>query len=166
MQRLCVGSILRSGILVRSSLRKFSCQSLFDGCRTDFIPLNSYQPKSAKNERSLLSASLVKKLTALQRRGVASNELCSTPNSKGLVLGVYANEEDKLDIGILTENGAKYNEVTSCVLRMNEPVLIILIGFSLPPMVDFLNFYELLVLCRSEASVVCFTRWNPISQLS
>lgn len=44
---------------------------------------------------------------------VTGTEKCSTPHSRGLVLGVYANEEDKLDLGCLTENGLKYNEVSS-----------------------------------------------------
>lgn len=43
---------------------------------------------------------------------VTGTEKCSTPHSRGLVLGVYANEEDKLDLGCLTENGLKYNEVS------------------------------------------------------
>ena len=54
-------------------------------------------------------------LLSLQKRSfvqiVTGTEKCSTPHSRGLVLGVYANEEDKLDIGCLTEVATKYNEV-------------------------------------------------------
>lgn len=64
---------------------------------------------------TLPSASALRGSFFQQRRFVGNTELCSTPNSRGLVLGVYANEEDKLDIGILTENAAKYNEVSNNV---------------------------------------------------
>lgn len=108
--------MLKTGISIRSlsSIRKFSLQSLFNGylrqdtSKSNILPCNS----------RLLSASLVRKLTALQRRDVSNHDLCSTPHSRGLVLGVYANEEDKMDIGILTDNAAKYNEVRN---RKNDP---------------------------------------------
>lgn len=111
MQRLCISSLLRSGYSVRTTFRKFSYQSLFGGCRNGSFQLNATDNKNTTYQKGLLSASLVGKFTVLQKRGVGSNELCSTPNSRGLVLGVYANEDDKLDIGILTDNAAKYNEV-------------------------------------------------------
>lgn len=44
-------------------------------------------------------------------RGVASTELCSERKSRGLVLGVYSNEDDPTDVVMLTENAAKYNLV-------------------------------------------------------
>ncbi|XP_035899778.1 cytosol aminopeptidase-like [Anopheles stephensi] len=37
-------------------------------------------------------------------------EQCSNPASRGLVLGVYADENDRLDIGVLTPTAAKFNE--------------------------------------------------------
>lgn len=50
-----------------------------------------------------------------QRRYIQSivkgNEKCSTPSSRGLVLGVYANPQDYQDIGCLTPNGSKYSQV-------------------------------------------------------
>lgn len=44
-------------------------------------------------------------------RGLASTELCSERKSRGLVLGVYSNEDDPTDVVMLTENAAKYNLV-------------------------------------------------------
>ncbi|ETN62356.1 hypothetical protein AND_005947 [Anopheles darlingi] len=44
------------------------------------------------------------------QHGVKITEQCSNPASRGLVLGVYADENDRLDIGVLTPTAAKYNE--------------------------------------------------------
>lgn len=41
---------------------------------------------------------------------VTGNESCSEPQSRGLVLGVYSNEDDKLDQGALTPAAWKYNK--------------------------------------------------------
>lgn len=43
--------------------------------------------------------------------GVIGTEKCSHPPSRGLVLGVYADEHDREDNGLLTPAAAKYNEV-------------------------------------------------------
>lgn len=48
----------------------------------------------------------------MQHKGKVA-EQCSNPASRGLVLGVYADENDRLDIGVLTPTAAKYNEVSS-----------------------------------------------------
>lgn len=42
---------------------------------------------------------------------VTGTENCSSPHSRGLVLGVYANEADEMDAGILTPVATLYNEV-------------------------------------------------------
>uniref|UniRef100_A0A182JK17 Cytosol aminopeptidase n=1 Tax=Anopheles atroparvus TaxID=41427 RepID=A0A182JK17_ANOAO len=44
------------------------------------------------------------------QHNVRITEQCSNPASRGLVLGVYADENDRLDIGVLTPTAAKYNE--------------------------------------------------------
>lgn len=120
MHRLCVRSALgtlskslEDGLWHRSSWRKFSYQSLIPFSRrvADVQHGDGYRASLVATHKTLLSSNLVSKIGAMQKRGVGNTELCSTPNSRGLVLGVYSNEEDKLDIGILTENGAKYNEV-------------------------------------------------------
>lgn len=52
--------------------------------------------------------------SVMQRRFaqvVTGGEKCSTPSSRGLVLGIYSKEDDRQDIGCLTENGKRYNEV-------------------------------------------------------
>lgn len=45
---------------------------------------------------------------------VTGTEDCSTPHSRGLVLGVYTDENDKLDSGMLTPVAASYDEVGLC----------------------------------------------------
>lgn len=42
---------------------------------------------------------------------IENTEGCSTPHSRGLVLGVYSNETDKFDDGILTQTASQYDEV-------------------------------------------------------
>lgn len=42
---------------------------------------------------------------------VMGTEDCSTPLSRGLVLGVYADDSNPKDSGLLTPAAAKYNEV-------------------------------------------------------
>lgn len=44
---------------------------------------------------------------------VTGTEKCSEPYSRGLVVGVYSDENDRTDTGRLTPMGAKYNEVIS-----------------------------------------------------
>lgn len=46
---------------------------------------------------------------------VAGTDECSTPHSRGLVLGVYSNENDKSDSGMLTPVASLYNEVSTTV---------------------------------------------------
>uniref|UniRef100_A0A023ETS5 Cytosol aminopeptidase n=1 Tax=Aedes albopictus TaxID=7160 RepID=A0A023ETS5_AEDAL len=41
---------------------------------------------------------------------VGSTEKCSRPPSRGLVLGIYADEHDREDNGLLTPSAARYNE--------------------------------------------------------
>ncbi|XP_053691855.1 cytosol aminopeptidase-like [Sabethes cyaneus] len=41
---------------------------------------------------------------------VTGQESCTNPPSRGLVLGVYSDENDRNDIGLLTPTAAKYNE--------------------------------------------------------
>lgn len=58
---------------------------------------------------------------------VTGTEKCSTPHSRGLVLGVYSNESDKLDIGCLTSSAWQYNvEATNGrlmeLLRISGPM--------------------------------------------
>lgn len=51
---------------------------------------------------------------------IVGNEKCSEPYSRGLVLGVYADEGDKLDAGILTPMAWRYNKVyLSIMTSMN-----------------------------------------------
>lgn len=161
MQRLYVSLMLRSGVSVRPSFRKFSCQFLISGYRNGSLPLMTSLHKCKQDQRTLLSANLVDRVSALQKRGVGSSELCSTPNSRGLVLGVYANEDDKLDIGILTDNAAKYNEVRNnkFIRSANKHLNI----SREPQTADSLSSYVLLVQCRSAVNAGCFTRWNPTS---
>ncbi|KAI9577092.1 hypothetical protein GQX74_011172 [Glossina fuscipes] len=54
-------------------------------------------------------------------------EICADPPSRGLVLGVYADEDDKKDTGILTPAGWKYNIQRTGgrmieILRMSGPM--------------------------------------------
>ncbi|EDW40740.1 GM25075 [Drosophila sechellia] len=54
-------------------------------------------------------------------------EICADPPSRGLVVGVYADEEDKNDAGILTPTGWRYNVQKTHgrlleVLRMSGPM--------------------------------------------
>lgn len=65
----------------------------------------------------------IKKLNVIRSYGsqvVTGTDKCSTPHSRGLVLGVYSNEEDKLDLGCLTDNGLKYNEVRQFKIVLNK----------------------------------------------
>lgn len=48
---------------------------------------------------------------------VTGTEDCSTPHSRGLVLGVYSDENDKSDSGMLTPVASSYDEVN---LRVND----------------------------------------------
>lgn len=48
---------------------------------------------------------------SLHGQTVVGAEKCSRPPSRGLVLGVYADEHDREDNGLLTPTAAKYNEV-------------------------------------------------------
>lgn len=43
---------------------------------------------------------------------VTGTEDCSTPHSRGLVLGVYTDEKDKADSGRLTAVANAYDEVS------------------------------------------------------
>lgn len=67
-------------------------------------------------------------LNSIQKRFsslVTGTEKCSTPDSRGLVLGVYANEDDKLDLGLLTPNAQKYNEVYKQNFGHYSPVFLV-----------------------------------------
>lgn len=57
---------------------------------------------------------------------VTGTEKCSTPVSRGLVLGVYAKEGDKLDIGQLTDTAQKYNMVNFALSSIISAKLICL----------------------------------------
>lgn len=56
--------------------------------------------------------------TSTVKRGyaqiVTGTEDCSTPHSRGLVLGVYSDELDKSDSGTLTPVATLYDEVINC----------------------------------------------------
>lgn len=104
---------------------------------------------------------------------VTGTEKCSTPHSRGLVLGVYANEEDKLDLGCLTENGLKYNEVIFELVYRIKPLkeygfffcfFFQCVSSSYRPMVVYWNCYESLVQCQNVVNVVCSIIWNRISR--
>ncbi|XP_062551732.1 cytosol aminopeptidase-like [Armigeres subalbatus] len=58
--------------------------------------------------QSQLLASFLKR--NVHGQTVVGTEKCSRPPSKGLVLGVYADEHDREDNGLLTPTAAKYNE--------------------------------------------------------
>lgn len=45
------------------------------------------------------------------RTVLTGTEECSQPVSRGLVLGVYADENNPEDEGLLTPSGKRYNEV-------------------------------------------------------
>lgn len=51
---------------------------------------------------------------------VTGTEDCSTPHSRGLVLGVYSDENDKSDSGMLTPVAASYDEVSVSGKTMRE----------------------------------------------
>lgn len=51
---------------------------------------------------------------------MSSLEMCSDRKSRGLVLGVYSNEDDPTDVVMLTENAAKYNAVTAIFKLSNK----------------------------------------------
>lgn len=63
--------------------------------------------------RSLLKPVATKPFGGLLHRNYAQAVLdkCASPPSKGLILGIYADEEDAFDTGTLTPAGARYNEV-------------------------------------------------------
>ncbi|XP_058465829.1 cytosol aminopeptidase-like [Malaya genurostris] len=65
--------------------------------------------KSAKKYILARSKALVSQRSSHQA-SVIGAEKCSNPPSRGLVLGVYADEHDKDDLGMLTPTAAKYNE--------------------------------------------------------
>ncbi|XP_058818180.1 cytosol aminopeptidase-like [Topomyia yanbarensis] len=64
--------------------------------------------------RHLLKPVLPRTLDATLRRNstqtIKGVEQCASPPSKGLVLGIYSDEEDIFDTGTLTPAGARYNE--------------------------------------------------------
>nr|XP_019550930.2 cytosol aminopeptidase [Aedes albopictus] len=62
--------------------------------------------------RSLLKPVATKPFGGLLHRNYAQAVLdkCASPPSKGLILGIYADEEDAFDTGTLTPAGARYNE--------------------------------------------------------
>lgn len=63
--------------------------------------------------RSLMRPAIAKPFGGIIRRNYAMSigDKCSSPPSKGLILGIYADEEDTFDTGTLTPAGARYNEV-------------------------------------------------------
>lgn len=63
--------------------------------------------------RSLMRPAIAKPFGGILRRNYAlSTDKCASPPSKGLILGIYADEEDMFDTGTLTPAGARYNEVS------------------------------------------------------
>lgn len=59
----------------------------------------------------------VAKVESIARRAycqiVTGTEECSTPHSRGLVLGVYSDENEKHDSGSLSTYASLYDEVSS-----------------------------------------------------
>lgn len=47
----------------------------------------------------------------LRQRNYATLDKCASPPSKGLILGIYRDEDDMFDTGTFTPAGARYNEV-------------------------------------------------------
>lgn len=47
----------------------------------------------------------------LRHRCYATLDKCASPPSKGLILGIYRDEDDMFDTGTFTPAGARYNEV-------------------------------------------------------
>ncbi|XP_021701651.1 cytosol aminopeptidase-like [Aedes aegypti] len=62
--------------------------------------------------RSLMKPAVAKPFGGLLHRNYAQAliDKCASPPSKGLILGIYADEEDAFDTGTLTPAGARYNE--------------------------------------------------------
>lgn len=58
---------------------------------------------------------------------IIGTEKCANPPSRGLVLGIYADEHDSFDNGMLTPNAAKYNEVRGYTRKLYKPVKYLLI---------------------------------------
>lgn len=80
-----------------------------------------------KPRRSLIETVRYQNQAAKQVLTLNSMEICSDPPSRGVVFGVYADENDKADGGILTKAGWNYNVKKTNnrlieVLRMSGPM--------------------------------------------
>ncbi|XP_055642251.1 cytosol aminopeptidase-like [Toxorhynchites rutilus septentrionalis] len=90
---------------------------------------------------NLMKPSYSKLFSLTFRRGYAnfSAEKCASPPSKGIILGIYADEDDVFDSGTLTPAGARYNEAATNGRLME---LIRLAG-PIPKRGDVRIFYDL-----------------------
>lgn len=81
------------------------------------LPRGGLYPFNVRKIAAAAAATAVKPSNASKAANNNQNcmpeeDRCSDPNSRGLVLGVYANEDDRLDSGVLTPVGWKYNKVS------------------------------------------------------
>ncbi|XP_067646814.1 cytosol aminopeptidase-like isoform X3 [Eurosta solidaginis] len=126
----CLGKLIKCFLVNPLGDRESSVQ-VYSGYLQCFTT-NKVHTKSFGNIVKVTQRSLPPVRTAIspainQMLQIQQTEICADPPTRGLILGVYSDEEDRSDTGILTPSGWRYNVQKTAgrmleVLRLSGPM--------------------------------------------